>query len=357
MRKFLYNLATDKYRGLFAGIIKFFLFILSLFYGLTVKILLYFHLRYPEQLNCKVISVGNITLGGTGKTSLVELIAKTLNKEGKRVVVLSRGYKRKRRHYAPAVTPYDRMGDEPYLLELNLKNVPVLVNADRIHIGRQAIRNYHADTVILDDGLQQWKIKKDLEIVTVDAVCPFGNRRLIPRGILREPLNSLKRADIFVLTKTNLNPSVRELKEFLAKINPQSLIIESAHIPTGLYRLTRPDELLNLDLWKEKNVTLISGIGEPDSFEKLVASLGIKLGLVLRFPDHHPYAQKDLEIIAQKSREKNVSSILTTEKDAVRLKGLFLTNYPLEIFVLRIELKMIKNEAEFFNRLFRLYSF
>lgn len=357
MRKFLYNLATDKYTGLLAGIIKFFLFLLSLVYGLMVKILIYFHLRHPYQLNCKVISVGNITLGGTGKTSLVELIAKRLSKEGKKVVVLSRGYKRKYRHYALHVMRYDRMGDEPYMLQLNLKNVPVLVNADRIRIGKRAIRDYNADTVILDDGLQQWKIKKDLEIVTIDAICPFGNRHLIPRGILRQPLNSLKHADIFVLTKTNLQPEIKELREFLAKINPRSLIIETAHIATSLYRLNKPDELLSLDLCKEKNVTLISGIGDPGSFERLVVSLGIKIGLAMHFADHHPYSQKDLKIIAQKSIEKNISYILTTEKDAVRLRELSLTDYPLEIFVLRIELKIIKDEKEFFNRLFKLYKF
>jgi tetraacyldisaccharide 4'-kinase len=249
------------------------------------------------------------------------------------------------------------MGDEPYMLKMNLGDVPVVVDTDRIRAAKLAIHNYGADTVILDDGLQQWRIKKDLEIVTIDATCPFGNRKLIPRGILREPLSSLKRADVFILTKTNLNPDSQDIKDFLSSINPQSLIVESTHSPLGFYRLDDKDGFLGLEALAGENVTLVSGIADPDSFQNLIVSLGINIGLFFRFPDHHNYAKEELGRIIKNSKDKNIDTIITTEKDAARIRSLQLTAYSLQLLYLRIELKIIKDEQEFYNRLLRLYSY
>ncbi len=391
MLSYIYNLATDRHKGLVAGVVKSFLYFLSLIYGLGVRVLIFIcHLK-PYRLNCKVISVGNITLGGTGKTSLVSLIAQYLKQKGHKVAILSRGYKRigfrfsvfgfrpNTEHRTPNT---ETMGDEPYMLKMNLGDVPVVVDTDRIRAAKLAIRDYGVDTVILDDGLQQWRIKKDLEIVTIDATCPFGNLRLIPRGILREPLSSLKRADAFVLTKTNLNPDNQDIKDFLSLINPQSLIVESTHSPLGFCRLDKPAELLDINILQGKMVTLFSAIGDPDSFEGIIRSLGIKIGLLFRFRDHHNYSQEDLDNIILKSKDRNIDTLVTTEKDAARLYQLpiipnalmqgsyasgsrsytktdaaFGTNYQLPILFLRIELKIIKDEQEFYNRLLRLYSY
>ena len=350
MQKYLYNLATGEYRGLIPSIIKVFLFILSLIYGLVVRILILFYRLNPSRLNCKVISVGNITLGGTGKTSLVEYIAKYLKPQGHKVAILSRGYKRIVHSSKFIVQSYEAMGDEPYMLSKNLGDTPVIVDSDRIRAAKEAIRDYRADTVILDDGFQQWKIKKDLEIVTIDATNPFGNQYLIPRGILREPLTSLKRADIFILTKTNLHPDIRDIKDFLARLNPGALIFESIHKPMGFYKIDQPDKLLNGDILKDKTVTLFSGIADPDSFENLIISLGIKVGSSFRFPDHHNYSPDDLDKIAQASKEKNIDTIVTTEKDATRLYELRATSYELKVLVLRIKLE-VKNEEGFNSRL------
>ncbi len=357
MLSYIYNLATDKHKGLVAGIAKSFLYCLSLLYGLVVKVLVFIYHLKPYRLNCKVISVGNITLGGTGKTSLVALIAQYLKQKGHKVAILSRGYKRKLTTYNLQLTTYETMGDEPYMLKMNLGDVPVVVDTDRIRAAKLAIHNYGADTVILDDGLQQWPIKKDLEIVTIDATCPFGNRKLIPRGILREPLSSLKRADVFILTKTNLNPDNQDTKDFLSSINPQSLIVESAHSPLGFYRLQERDEFLRLEALKGETVTLISGIADPDSFQNLIASLGIIIGLAFRFPDHYSYAQKDLEDIIRESQKKGIDTIITTEKDAVRLSNSQLPTPNFQLLYLRVELKMTKDEQGFYNRLLRLYSY
>lgn len=357
MRDYLYHLATDKYRGLLAGVLKSLLWIFSLIYGLIVRILIFIRRLKPYKFNCQVISVGNITLGGTGKTSLVEFIAQYLKKQGRKIAIISRGYKRKLTACsAYQLTAYETMGDESYMLKTKLKDVPILVDANRRRAIKRAISDYAVDTVILDDAFQQWRIKKDLEIVTIDATEPFGNRYLIPRGILREPLSSLVRADIFVLTKTNLNPDIQDIKDYLNSINPLATIVESMHNPTGFYALSKSDELLNTDTLKGRTVTLFSGIGDPDSFENLIISMGVNVGLVFRFPDHHCYSQKDLDNIIRQSQSKNIDTVITTEKDAARLYGIRNAEYGIRILVLRIELKITKNEEGFYNRLQRLYS-
>ncbi|MCX5702161.1 MAG: tetraacyldisaccharide 4'-kinase [Candidatus Omnitrophica bacterium] len=360
---FVYNLATDKYTGSIANLIKVFLYILSLIYELIVRILILLYRVRPYKLNCKVISIGNITMGGTGKTTLVEFVARYLKQKGHKVAILSRGYKRKdagRPAYRQAERTQDAscetMGDEPYMLFKNLGDVPVLVDANRIRAAKLAIKDYSVDTVILDDGFQQWKIKKDLDILAIDAANPFGNKHLIPRGILREPLSSLKRSDVFILTKTDLNPDTQDIEDFLIQIKPSAAVIESIHRPLGFYNIDKPSELLSTDILKDKAVALISGIADPVSFENLIMNLGVKIGLSLRFADHHYYTQRDLENITKESQGKNIDTIITTEKDAVRLKQLQAASCKLQVMVLRIELKITKNEERFLNRLLKLYS-
>lgn len=345
MRDYLYGLATDKEQGFLAGIFKIILFGFSLIYALVIAALKFIYRLSPNRLNCRVISVGNITLGGTGKTSLVEFIAKYLEQQGQRVAILSRGYKQKGN--IPA--------DEPAMLEKNLKNVPVIVDANRIRAGKEAIEKYGADTVILDDGFQQWKLKKDLEIVTVDATNPFGNRWVIPRGILREPVAALKEADILVLTKTNLNPGIMQIKNLLSRINRRAILVEATHQPLGFYALGSPDNLLSLDSLKGVSVTAFSGIADPASFENLLGNLGVKIGLSFRFSDHHHYSPRVLADIIEESKRKNITTIVTTEKDAVRLNSLKPSAISLQLLVLRIALKITQNEEGFLKRLLSLY--
>lgn len=350
MQGHLYNLVTDKYKGIIPLVIRLFLFILSLIYGLVIRVLIFFRHISAYRLNARVISVGNITLGGTGKTILVEYIANHLKQQGRKVAILTRGYKRK-------ITDYKTMPDEPRMLTKKLEDIPVIVDANRIRAGNQAINKYGADTLILDDGFQQWKIKKDLEIVTMDATCPFGNQYLIPRGELREPISSLRRADVFVLTKTNLNTDIDALKEFLSKLNPKAGIIESSHKPVCFYNLYKPEELQDADIFKGKTVTLFSGIASPDSFENLIRGLGINIGLSFRFADHYPYKKEDLDKIIKSSEEKNIDAIITTEKDAVRVYDVLPLEkavYSSQVFVLKISL-VIKDEQGFRNRLLQLY--
>ena len=356
IRVFLYNLATDKYKGNIAGILKCLLFILSLIYGFFVIILSAIYRIKPYRLNCRVISVGNITLGGTGKTVLVELIAGYLKECGHKVAILSRGYKRVTESPSRKVTRYEIMGDEPYMLSKKLEDIPVIVDADRIRAAKRAIKEYGADSVILDDGFQQWKIKKDLEVVAIDAGNPFGNRSLIPRGILRESFSSLKRADVFVLTKVNFKTDPGPIKDVLAKINPSAVIVESFHDPLGFYNLGGEAKLSGRDSLKGENATLFCGIADPASFEDLIKGLGINVGLFYKFPDHHNYTREDLNKIIHASKDKNIAIIITTEKDAVRLENFPFQAFDCKFLALRIEAKIAKGGEIFYDRLLKLYS-
>jgi tetraacyldisaccharide 4'-kinase len=293
-------------------------------------------------------------VGGTGKTSLVEFIVQHLKQEGHKVAILSRGYKKSA---ACSLQPagYETMGDEPYMLSKKLVDTPVIVDANRIRGAAKAVEDYSADTVVLDDGFQQWKIFKDLEIVTIDSTNPFGNRNMLPRGILREPLRSLKRADIFVLTKTNFNPDTTALRKELNSFNPRAEVFEAEHKAGGVYEFNQNSRLIDAGYFKEEKVALFSGIADPDSFEKLARELGIDIGLHLRFPDHHHYTADDLNKILSASKEKGMRFLLTTEKDAARLTENFTQGKGCRLFVLRLKVLLTKNEQGFFARLHKLY--
>jgi len=249
------------------------------------------------------------------------------------------------------------MGDEPFMLFKKLGDVPVIVDCDRVRGAKRAVKEYEADTVILDDGMQQWRIKKDLEIVTISVPQGFGNRHMLPRGILREPLSSLKDADIFILTKVNPGSNLKNIRNTLNRINPEAPIVESVHEGKGFYNINNPDELLTLNYLKGKSACLFSGIADPGSFTDLIASLGIKISLDLRFSDHHSYSEEDLSDIAAKCGKENLGIIVTTEKDAARLSDAKLKLFKgYQVLVLRIALKITKNEERLFNRLLSLYS-
>jgi tetraacyldisaccharide 4'-kinase len=351
---YLYNLATDGKNGLIDRILKFFLFILSLIYGVAVKLLILFYSLRPAKFACKVISVGNITLGGTGKTSLVEIIARYLKDNGRRVAIISRGYGR-RKAGSRQQTNYLNMGDEPYMLVLRLKDVPVIVDPNRTRAIKSAIKKYGVDTVILDDGFQQWKIKKDLDIVVMRHNNPFGNRCLVPRGILREPISSLKRAGIFVVNRTDADNSSDDLKKLLSGINPAALIFEAIHKPLGFYKIDQPEIILMPEDIKARVVVTLSGIGNPAAFEDLIKRQGLAIGLSFKFADHFRYEEKDLKAVFKQAQEHHIDTIITTEKDAVRIRSINFGNYPVKIFVLKVKLEIIKDEERFYHRLLKLY--
>ncbi len=353
---FLYSLATDKKNGFIAGVIKLFLLILSLLYGIAVNLLILSSSSRKAVLKCKVISIGNITLGGTGKTMLVEYVSSFLKESGIKFAIISRGYKRTLSAVAKNQFSIAQMGDEPYMLWKKLKDVPVIVDSDRINAADKAINEYKVNGVLLDDAFQQWAIKKDLEVCVIDSLNPFGNGHLIPRGILREPLSSLKRADVFVLSKTNFCENLPALEQRLSRINSKALIVKSTHEYCGFYKINQHQLDFEMEFLRDKKVALISGIGDPHSFEKTVNSLGIDYELSFRFMDHHNYTSDELRHIVNKSEEKGITYIITTEKDAVRISDL---NEPVlteNFLVLKVKLKITDNEEKFHSRLLRVFS-
>jgi len=338
----LFALATDQKKGFLADCLKAVLFVLSLIYGAFIRLLIFFSRFGKVKPALKTISVGNITLGGTGKTSLVYYIALRLRESGHKAAVLSRGYKGR-----PG-----QPGDEPYMLEQKLGGLPVISGKDRVLSLSAAAALPGIDTAIIDDGFQQWKITKDLEVVCINGLMPFGNSRMIPRGILREPLSSLKRADIFVITKTNLIGGAGEIQERLARINPQAGVFEAMHLADGFYDLAGKKDI-SLEELKSRSLVAFSGIGDPGSFEKLLQSQGITARCLV-FPDHHAYTSQDFSLILKQAEKEGADSIITTEKDAARLEGFSLPSGK-RLLVLKIKIA-IKDEKEFDSRLLRIYS-
>ncbi|MBU1486730.1 tetraacyldisaccharide 4'-kinase, partial [bacterium] len=296
-----------------------------------------------KRLSAKVISIGNITLGGTGKTPAVMALAKKLQGEGRKVAVLLRGYKGRLENKGGVVSDGSSLllnpreaGDEAYLLAKRLPKIPVLVGKNRIKSGKAAINKFGVDVLILDDGFQHRRLARDLDIVLIDAANPFGAGRLFPSGILREPLSALSRADVFLLTRTDEAADYKKIRERLLKINPSALIIESVHKPISI--LDKEGKGHPLTIIKGKKVLALSGIGHPESFEMMLKNLGAKGAVCLRYPDHHSYSQRDIEEIKEKSKE--VELIISTEKDKVRLPLSLLPS----IFFLRIEFCLVKND-------------
>ncbi len=347
--KYLFNLVDGKIKGPLGGFLRGVLYFLSLLYSLVVMGLAFFYRIRPVRLRAKVISVGNITLGGTGKTTLVEYLTARLSLAGNKIAVLSRGYKRNSARPGAC-----GLGDEPAMLTKKFPQVPVIVDKNRIRAAQKAIRDLAIETFILDDGLQQWRIIKDLEIVTIDATNPFGNHRILPAGFLREPLSALKRADIFILTQVQPGQNTDCLTATLKQYNPEALIVESQHQAKGFSRLDQTAGLLSPEFLKHKPVALVSGIGNPEGFQKSIQGLGIKVVRTYRFADHHDYTQADILDILREVEENNLEAVITTHKDAVKIKELGIAQT--SILVLEVELKIIKNEAEFDRRLLKLYS-
>ncbi len=315
--------------------------------------------RYP--LGCQVISVGNVTVGGTGKTPVVEILARTLRDEGRKVAILSRGYRKKERPFLERLLGREKAepprivsdgnrvlldselsGDEPYMLASNLPGVVVLVDKDRVKSGRYAISRFGCDVLILDDGFQYMRLKHTHEIVLVDSTNPFGNGHLLPRGILREDARNIRRADFIFITKSDGNTDV--LRARLRRMNERAEIAECRHRPC-FYKNAFTGEILPLDMVKGMKVTTLAGIAAPMGFEKSVSAMGAKIVSRERFPDHYRYRAQDIIDVINSADELGAQAILTTEKDAVRLPRLEYPKVP--IFYMRMDIEIIKGFDNF----------
>ncbi|HEX3283040.1 MAG TPA: tetraacyldisaccharide 4'-kinase [Pyrinomonadaceae bacterium] len=300
-----------------------------------------------SKLDAVVISVGNITTGGTGKTPLVEWVCRVLAAEGRRVCVLTRGYRRQNPNEQVVVSDGHKVladvaaaGDEPLLLARNLLGIAaVICNANRGEAGRWAADNLQTEVFVLDDGFQHLQLERDLNIVTIDATNPWGGG-MLPLGQRREPLSGLARADCFVLTRTEETTDLSSITAELQKTAGQKPVFRSRMVTTGLRRLG--GETIDQASSIKNPVGAFCGVGNPKSFFNHLGREGFELALQRAFPDHHNYQQSDVDQIVAEARAKGAVSILTTAKDAVKLSSL---HFEIPCYVLEIKIS-IDDEAQ-----------
>lgn len=325
---------------------------------------------HDQPLGCLVVVVGNLTVGGTGKTPVVEKFAKALRDRGRKVAILSRGYKSKAPPFwkkwwatishaeeAPprivsdgqrVLLDSDQAGDEPYMLARNLPGVIVLVDKNRVKAGAYAIKRFGCDTLVLDDGFQYLPLKGSLNLLLVDKTNPFGNGHLLPRGILREPIKHLRRASYVFLTKSNGQRDT-ELERLIAEHNPNADIIECAHRPRYLQRFgvaaDAPGAREPLTFLKGRKIFAFSGIATPESFEKFLRDLGALIMGRERFLDHYRYEPEDIAALFQQALRDGADCLVTTEKDAVRIAEN--AAFPLPLYYLRLEIEILRGASDF----------
>ena len=362
LEQFAIDVILERRGGPRAALLRSLLYGLSLIYERIVQLRLWLYRKrvFRERaLGCLVISIGNLTVGGTGKTPIVEKFARALQGGGRRVAILSRGYKsvprpskrgllaRLRNVNAdpPRVVSDGQSllldsltaGDEPYMLAQNLKNVVVLVDKDRVKSGLFAIERMNVDTLLLDDGLQYLHLKHRLDIVLIDRQAPFGNDFLLPRGTLREPPRNLRRASYVFITKST-GESNDQLIKRIRRYNRTAEIIECAHQPLHLQNVTT-GEIVSLGKLSGAFIGSICGIAAPDSFEGGLKDLGARIEIAKRYIDHHRYTEAELRSFISRCIRRDLEMIVTTEKDAVRFPLLGKTGVP--IFFLRVEIEIL----------------
>lgn len=340
------------------SVLLFPLTVVSWLYGLVIYLRLWFYQKgwlMQNRVSCHVISIGNITTGGTGKTPMTLYLAKCWQKKGYKVGIVSRGYRRKNKAAIVLVTDGveicatpDAVGDEPYLMAQGLGGVPIVVSADRFVGCRELIKRFAVEVILLDDAFQHLKIHRDQNILIIDASNPFGNGHLLPRGPLRESLSSIKRSDVVIFTRAGKDLSMEKM---IQDVRPyQSCILESYFDATGLIDLNT-GEISDPTVLHGRNVLPFCGIGNPDSFLEQLRSLGAELSSACIFADHHAYKKSDLEAIQNSADKKNNTWIVTTEKDAVKIKT-FMRDTK-KIYALRIAPVFKKTSEDILERLFK----
>src|ERR687888_1257214 len=362
LEEFGIDVVLERRHGVRASILRGILYWLSFLYDRVVQLRLYFYRKrvFRERtLGCLVISIGNLTVGGTGKTPIVEKFARALQAGGRQVAILSRGYKsvpRKRRWLdrlsrrepdPPRIVSDGKSllldsliaGDEPYMLAHNLRDVIVLVDKDRVKSGRFAIDKWQVDTLLLDDGLQYLHLKHRLDMVLVDRQAPFGNEFLLPRGTLREPPRNLRRASYIFITKST-SESNELLIRRIRRYNRTAEIIECAHKPLYLQNVFT-GEKLPLEALRDAFIGSLCAIAAPESFEGALTKLGAHVDLAKRYIDHHYFSEAELKSFIARCIRRDLAMIVTTEKDSVRMPRLSETELKVPIYFLRVEIEIL----------------
>lgn len=363
LEQFAIDVILERRYGKRAAILRWVLHMFSFLFRGIVKLRLFLYRKRilrERQLGCLVVSIGNLTVGGTGKTPVVEMFARALHAGGRRIAILSRGYKSARppllkrlwmRVSGKSATAPPRVvsdgervlldsktsGDEPFMLAKNLPGVIVLVDKDRVKSGLYAIEKFQADTLLLDDGLQYLHLKHRLDIVLVDHTAPFGNEYLLPRGTLREPPEHLRRASYIFITKSPPEGN-RALINRIRLYNRTAEIIECAHMPRHLEHV-QTGERLPLSYLENRYIAAMSGIAAPQGFERILQQLGARIEIIKRFTDHHRFDEPEVRALISRCVRRDIDAIITTEKDAVRFPKLGELELP--IYFLRVEIEIL----------------
>ena len=369
LETFFLEVILEERRGKRATLIRGTLYACSKVFEVAIKVRRFLYnvrILRDSTLGVQVIAIGNLTVGGTGKTPVVEKFARELRDQGRNVAILSRGYRSKpsplherllnklllREDTTPPrvvsdgkslLLDSDMAGDEPYMLASNLKDVVVLVDKDRVKSGRYAIEKFGCDTLLLDDGFQYWKLRgRRQDVVLIDRQQPFGNERLLPRGTLREPPSHLARASVIFITKSDGN--TQELRRRITQLNSTAGIIECIHHPLYLEDVFTGNRV-GLDHIKGLRVASFSGIAQPESFEKSLVNLGSDLVYSKRFADHHRFTQQEVLNAINRSKKRQAEVIVTTQKDAVRFPKIDRRDLP--IYFMRVEIKILSGADDF----------
>jgi tetraacyldisaccharide 4'-kinase len=308
-----HDLVSGRRRGLGPAAVRVGLTAASVGYGLGVRLrnrLYDVGWKRQHRAAVPVVSVGNLTLGGTGKTPCVEYLARFYRDRGTQVVILSRGY-----------GGSNGPNDEALVLEENLPDVPHLQGADRVALAGVAVEELEAELLILDDGFQHRRLSRDLDVVLLDATDPFGRGRLFPRGLLREPPSSLRRADAVMLTRCDqvAGKEANELTERVRKLAPGRTVVSTTHAPVAWLQHGQPDR--PVEVLRGKPVAAFCGIGNPEAFRRTLRAVGVKPIAFRTFPDHHAYTRAVVEDLRDWARQQPADAVLaTTQKDAVKLR-------------------------------------
>ncbi len=317
-----------------------------------------------KRLPTAVISIGNITVGGTGKTPMTLYMAELVKNLGYEVVVISRGYKGELEKTGGIVSNGktvlmgpEKAGDEPFMLACRLKNIPVVVGKNRFQAGMQAVNNFKPDVIVLDDAFQHLKIKRDIDLVLLDSDNPFGNLHLLPRGVLREPLSALQRADAFIMTRTGraseteMEKPLAGLKEFIQS----KPVFKTSHIPyayivkkekyVSFESISTSSFLHDFNFLKDRRVLAFAGIARNDDFLHTIESFKCDITDFIGFEDHHRYSDSDLNRIFRLAEKANVGFLITTEKDYAKLANK--TTWPNDLIVIGIEISFMNDSKAF----------
>ena len=312
-------------------------------------------LTKKNKLDKPVISIGNITWGGSGKTPMTIEVAKYILSLGKTPVILSRGYARKNkeiknvvvRNKTEIVSDIALSGDEPYMMAKQV-NCPIVIGANRLESAKLA-QQFSPDIFILDDGFQHWKLKRDLDIVCVNGLNPFGNGMTIPSGILRERKSALKRAKIVAITNCNLvnKENLYDIRQEIFKIT-KSLPIEVSCKNAEIVNMGNNSKIEDLETFREDNYFVVmSAIGSPDNFVNTVINVGLKIKEEVIFSDHHKYQVQDIKEILDDLKDNEY--IVTTAKDAVKINEVVDMKSQRKIYVLNVSLNF-KNGRDIFEK-------